>query len=76
MKKIRLMIGQRLRSYRKARNISVLEAAEYCGCSIQAINSYERGERTPKLERMIKLAKLYEVQFEELWVNSKTTEDQ
>jgi transcriptional regulator with XRE-family HTH domain len=75
MNDIKSITGQRLRSARKVKNISVQEAAEYCGCSIQAISAYERGDRTPKLDRMIRLAELYEVQFEYLWVNTKTAEE-
>lgn len=51
----------RIQELRKARGMSQRELAKEIGVSFQSISFYERGERKPKLETWIKLARFFDV---------------
>ena len=59
------IIGERLVELRGKR--SQTEVANACGISLSAIGMYERGERVPRDEIKIKLARFYNVSVEELF---------
>lgn len=52
-------IGKRLRSLRKKKRKTAAEVAEACGISQSALTMYENGERLPRDEVKIRLAKYY-----------------
>ncbi len=52
-------LGERLQKQRLLLNISQKEAAATIGASASIISNYESGERTPSLENLIALARLY-----------------
>ncbi len=51
-------LGERLQKQRTVLNISQKEVAEIIGVS-SSISNYESGERTPSLEKLVALARLY-----------------
>ena len=55
----RKSIGDRLRSLREKKRKTVVEVAEACGISQSALTMYENGERLPRDEVKIRLAKYY-----------------
>jgi len=52
-------LGQRLQEQRNLRNLSQKEVASSIGVSASVISNYESGERTPSIENLISLARLY-----------------
>ncbi len=52
-------LGERLAARRKARNLSQKQVANAIGIAPSQISYFERGERTPSLEILIKLATFY-----------------
>ena len=52
-------LGERLQKQRMLINISQKEAAIAIGVSASIISNYESGERTPSLENLVSLARLY-----------------
>ena len=52
-------LPERLREMREKLNYSQNDVAELMGLSPSAISSYESGDRTPSLESLIKLTKIY-----------------
>lgn len=54
-----LQTGQRLRAWRKYRRLSQSELAQYLGVSAATIGLWERGQRSIRLEQMLRLALLY-----------------
>lgn len=60
--------GKKMRSIRKARNISVEQVRQYLGFeSVQAIYKWERGECFPQADTLIALSLLYQVNPIELF---------
>jgi len=58
---IRTLIGSRIRSHRKARNITQAALAEAVDCEVTTIGRYERGDHSPDGEQLLKLAKFFNV---------------
>lgn len=52
-------LGQRLQQQRLLKNLSQKEVAKSIGISASIISNYESGERTPSVEVLIALARLY-----------------
>ena len=52
-------IGELLRSLREMKRKTAAEVAEACGISQSALTMYENGERLPRDEVKIRLAKYY-----------------
>jgi len=61
-------IGERLRQARQALKISQVRAAEVCGASVTAYNNWERGNRTPSPNSMIKLWERYRISLDWIYV--------
>ncbi len=59
-------VGERLRSFRTARDISRESAAEQLGISKRTLASYERGEREITVPTIIKLAEIYRTTYTDL----------
>lgn len=63
-----VLSGRKMRSIRKARNISAEQVREYMGFeSVQAIYKWERGECFPQADALIALSLLYNVNPIELF---------
>lgn len=52
-------LGQRLQEQRRLKNLSQKEVAKSIGISASIVSNYESGERTPSVESLIALARLY-----------------
>ncbi len=52
-------LGQRLQEQRILKNLSQKQVATSIGVSASVISNYESGERTPSLENLLSLARLY-----------------
>lgn len=52
-------LGERLKKQRQSLNLSQKEVAAVIGVSASVISNYESGERTPSVEILILLARLY-----------------
>lgn len=61
-----MLNGNKLRELREKRGISQAEAGRRMGLCRAAINHYEQGVRTPGIDIIAKLAKLYGVKIESL----------
>lgn len=57
----RTQIGARIRSHRKARNITQATLAEVLDCEVTTLGRYERGDYSPDGEQLIKLAAFFKV---------------
>lgn len=57
----RAQIGRKLRNTRETLKLSVQEVAREAGVSESAIYMYEQGERLPRDEVKLKLAKIYKM---------------
>lgn len=60
------MIGENIKKYREMTNLSVKELAEMIKCTEGTIRRYEKGERIPTIEYLQLLAKLLNVDVEDL----------
>lgn len=61
MKQIKNQLGTALRALRKGKNLKQTEIAKQLGISISAYSHYECGERTPNIDILVMLAKLYKI---------------
>ena len=52
-------LGERLQELRTSQNLSQKEVARILDVSYSVISNYESGERTPSLEKLVALARLY-----------------
>lgn len=52
-------LGQRLQEQRRLKHLSQKEVAASIGISASIVSNYESGERTPSVEILIALARLY-----------------
>ena len=59
------VIGQRLRQLRATRTMD--EVARACGISVSALGMYETGQRIPRDEIKVKLARFFNVSIELLF---------
>lgn len=60
------MLGDKLKKYREAKNITQLEIAEIVGVSSATVSKYESGTLEPNIETIKKLSELFEVSIDEL----------
>lgn len=58
--------GKVLREYRERAGYSMDQIAEYAGVSVSTYRKYETDGGSIRLDTMIKLSKLYEVDIEQL----------
>ncbi len=59
MKEIKDIVSENLVSFRKANKLTQLELAEKVGYSDKAVSRWEKGEVTPDVETLDRLAKIY-----------------
>jgi transcriptional regulator with XRE-family HTH domain len=67
-------VGPRLRALRRQRGATLAELAEATGISVSTLSRLESGQRRPTLELLLPLARVHQVQLDEL-VGSPTTGD-
>lgn len=60
------VIEMRLKELRKSRNLNQQAVAEVLNCSQAVYSRYEKGDREPPLETLIRLADFYQVSLDEL----------
>lgn len=53
-------LGERLQEQRQLKNLSQKEVAKAINVSASIVSNYEKGERTPSLEILMALARLYQ----------------
>lgn len=58
---IRMLIGAKIRSHRKAKQITQAVLAEALDCEVTTISRYERGEHSPDGEQLVKLGVFFDV---------------
>ena len=68
-------LGQRLQEQRILRNYSQKQVATTLGVSASVISNYESGDRTPSIEILISLARLYHCSADYLLGINKTNTD-
>ena len=59
-------VGENIRKLRKKKGLSQKDLAELSGFAQNSIGNYERGERSPTMETIIKIAESLEVGLNEL----------
>lgn len=68
-------LGQRLQEQRRLKNLSQKEVAKSIGISASIVSNYESGERTPSVEILIALARLYHCSTDYLLGFDQTDKD-
>ena len=63
---VNLLLGQNISALRKKNKMSVQELADKLGVSKNAVWFYEKGERTPTLEKILQLSDLFVVSVDTL----------
>lgn len=53
-------LGERLQQQRQLKNLSQKQVAEAINVSASIVSNYENGERTPSLESLVALARLFQ----------------
>lgn len=61
MSATRKLIGARIKSHRKARNITQAVLAEALDCEVTTLGRYERGDYAPDGEQLLQLAAFFKV---------------
>jgi transcriptional regulator with XRE-family HTH domain len=69
-----LGVGPRLRALRQQKDLTLGELAESTGISVSTLSRLESGQRKPTLELLLPLARVHQVQLDEL-VNAPETGD-
>jgi transcriptional regulator with XRE-family HTH domain len=59
-------VRKRLRAVRKAKDLTLVEASRVARISAVTLGSWERGDRKPTLENLLRLCNRYEVSIESL----------
>ena len=61
-----LILGERIRAVRKKKGLTQTELGNAVGVEIKTIHRWEKGERTPRVEELKRLAKALNVDVNEL----------
>ena len=75
MDNIALTFGKRIRSIRTGKNISQEKLAELCGLHPTYIGQIERGEKSPTIDSIYKIAEGFGMSMEELFANIGKSSD-
>lgn len=68
-------IGQQIRKYRKAKNLTLLKLAEIIDVSESFIGQIERGRNKPSLETIINIANALNVSVDDLLYSNLTAQN-
>lgn len=66
------MLGDKIKNLRTDKGMFQKDLAEKVGCSVQAISSYEKGQKKPKVETLEKIASALNVTTDYLIGNEDT----
>ncbi|WP_082759869.1 helix-turn-helix domain-containing protein [Abyssisolibacter fermentans] len=66
------MFGTKLKDLRKKYNFTQKDLAEKLGLTPAAIGLYEQGRRTPDVELIVKIAKIFDISTDYLLIDSDT----
>lgn len=69
-------LGERLQEQRQLKNLTQKEVAKAINVSAPIVSNYEKGERTPSLEVLMALARLYQCSTDYLIGFEKIEKDQ
>lgn len=69
-------LGERLQEQRQLKNLSQKEVGNAINVSASIVSNYEKGERTPSLEVLMALARLYQCSTDYLLGFEKMEKDQ
>lgn len=61
-----VVVGQRLKAARESKGLSIGELAQIAGVSHESIRGYERGDRWPQLDSLLKIAATLRISIESL----------
>lgn len=64
-------IGKRIKEIRVRNNVTQRELAEKLGLSLNTVSRYETGERRPRIDKVIKIAKALDVEPSELFTGEQ-----
>lgn len=67
MSLLKQQFGRRLKSLRKARNVTQEQLSERTGLTIESISNIERGIFAPKFENLEKIAAALDVEVKQLF---------
>ena len=59
-------IGEKLRTLRKQQGLSQTQLGDHLGVKQSYVGKMERGEKTPNVTMLLKIAKLFNVSFDQL----------
>lgn len=62
-------ISENIKKYRKERGMTQQQLSELCGVPAISLGRYERGERNPSIDTLIKIAEALDITIEKL-INS------
>lgn len=68
-------LAQRLKCYRKERNMSVRDLASAAGVSVSYIYAIEAGERGSNASKLGKIAKALDIALSDLWGDGRRSSD-
>lgn len=68
-------LGERLQQQRQLKNLSQKQVADAINVSASIVSNYENGERTPSLEILVSLARLYQCSTDYLLGFEKSKND-
>ena len=66
MKFNKKVLGQKMKKYRRVRNMKQYDLAEKTGIPKDTLKNYERGASLPKLENLVKLSRGMNMTIDEL----------
>lgn len=77
MENLKILLGKRIKEFRKAKNLTQEQLAEKIGIGTNNISYFETGRYTPTLETMKKLADALDTEIYEFYIFTpqKTYED-
>lgn len=70
------MLGDKIRQYRKTKQLSQEDLAEALGVSRQSISFWENNQTQPTIENIIALAKLFNISTDELLSTNASNDDE
>ena len=72
-----LQLGQKIKSYRLARGLTIKELAEASQITSSMLSQIERGDYSPSVTLALKIAKVFEVQVEDIfWYEEEEEHDE
>lgn len=67
MPNLKILFGKKLRKFRRHNDFTQEQLAELLGVSVEFVSNMERGVNAPSFETIEKIAKVFNVPFNELF---------